>query len=148
MRIMVHKGQVNNPDGKPPGPNSKADTPYTPAERLEIIRKNIGKTYDKLAELCKCSTSTIYLDMKKWREGGGLEEFLHDEFIELHGIVKKEDPVATYKVVAQLLGRHITKKIDAGVTVDFGERFTGLMRDTFGVKKDENGDSAGEPVEA
>lgn len=134
---MPHEGTVNNPNGKPEGPNKNRHTPYTPAERLEIIRRNIGKSYNELAKLCSCSSNTIYNDMRKWREQGGFEEFLNDEFHTLHGIVKKEDAITSYKVIAQLLGKYITKKIKADVTVDFGARFTEAMKNTFGVERDE-----------
>ena len=144
--------EERHPGGRPSGADAKGTTPYTPKERLEIIKVNIGKSYDELAKLCKCSKSTVYLDMQKWREGGGFEEFLHEEFLALHEIVRNENPETAYKTVAQLLGRHITRKIEAGVTMDFGDQFTSLMRDTFGIERenpdDAARDDAGEPVEA
>ena len=112
-------------------------TPFSAEERLEIIRLNIGKSYSQLAKLCKCSLTTVTRDLRKWREGGGFEEFLYDEFHRLHEIVSEEDPSTSYKTVAALLGKHITRKIEAGVTLDFGDKFTALMKNTFGVEREE-----------
>ena len=141
-----------NVGGHPGGRNKNRDTPYTPEERLEIIKVNIGKTYDALSKLCKCSMSTTYLDMKSWRASGGFEDFLQREFLELHELMKKKDPSVSYKTVSILLGKYVIKKIEAGVTVDLGDQFTDLMRDTFGVEleddEDAPGDTPGKSVEA
>lgn len=142
-----------NLGGHPGGRNKNRDTPYTPEERLEIIKLNIGSSYDALSKLCKCSMSTIYLDMKSWRASGGFEDFLQKEFLELHELMKKKDPSVSYKTVSILLGKYVTKKIEAGVTVGLGDQFTDLMRDTFGVEREEEdddapGDTSGESVEA
>lgn len=141
-----------HPGGHPGGRNKNRDTPYTPEERLEIIKLNIGKSYEALRKLCKCSMSTIYLDMKSWRASGGFEDFLQKEFLELHELMKKKDPTVSYKTVSILLGKYIIKKIEAGVTVGLGDQFTDLMRDAFGVEREDDGDApgdtSGESVEA
>ena len=138
--------------GHPGGRNKNPDTPYTPEERLEIIKVNIGKSYEELRKLCKCSMSTIYLDMVKWRASGGFEDFLQKEFLELHELVKEKSPEISYKTISVLLGKYVTKKIEAGITVDVSGEWTDLMRDTFGVERngdgDAPGDTPGEPVKA
>lgn len=138
--------------GHPGGSNKNPDTPYTQAERLEIIKVNIGKSYEELRKLCKCSMSTIYLDMKRWRASGGFEDFLQREFLELHELMKRESPEISYKTVSVLLGKYVIKKIEADVTLDVGKQWSDLMRDAFGVvrKDDEDapGDTVTEPVKA
>lgn len=130
----------------------EGNTPYKAEERLEIIRLNIGKTYKELAVLCKCSFSTVAKDMREWRRQGGFEDFLQAEFMELHGIVRNEDPTITYKVIANLLGKTITKRLEAGVTLDIGDQFSALLRDTFGVElketPDASEDETGKPIKA
>jgi len=144
--------EEKNRGGHPGGENANDNTPYEPAERLEIIKVNIGKSYKELAKLCKCSMSTIYLDMQKWRAQGGFEDFLQEEFLNLHEIVRRSDPDIAYKTIAGLLGKHITRKIEAGVTLDFGKQFTDLMVNTFGVERESEDDTprdeAGKPVQA
>jgi len=144
--------------GKPPGKKQAHTTRYTPKERLEIIKINIGSPYKELAELCKCSYSTIFNDMQKWRVQGGFLDFLQEEFFDLHTIVRNLEPETAYKVVAGLLGKLTAKKIEAGISLDVGPRFTALMRDTFGVELEktetveaefsEVGESAAEIVKA
>ncbi len=131
-----------NLGGHPGGPNMNPDTPFTPAERLEIIKLNIGLPYEELKMLCKCSMSTIYLDMKKWRASGGFEDFLQREFLELHEYMKTEDPSISYKTISILLGKYVIKKIEADVTMDLGSQFTGLMRNTFGVELEDDEEDA------
>jgi len=123
--------------GKPPGQEQAPTTPFEPAERLAIIKQNIGLSYGELAKKCRCSYSTIYNDMRKWREQGGFEEYLYEEFHRLHVVVSNEAPDVAYKVIASLLSKTIAKKVEAGITVDIGPRFTAAMRDTFGLELDE-----------
>jgi len=144
--------------GKPPGKEQAETTPYTPAERLEIIKVNIGSSYKELAKLCKCSYSTLFNDMAKWRKQGGFEDWLQEEFFDLHTIVRNESPEIAYKIVAGLLGKLTAKKIEAGISLDIGPRFSALMRETFGIELEsesaieaefsEIGESAGEIVKA
>ncbi len=129
--------------GKPPGQEQALTTPYNAKERLAIIRMNVGQGYLKLAELCKCSYSTIYNDMRKWREQGGFEEFVYQEFFDLHAIARNEDPVATYRVLAGIVSKMQARKIEVGITHDIGPKFAKAMKETFGMSLDEP-----EPIEA
>ena len=129
--------EASKPLGKPPGQEQAPSTPFTPAERLEIIKVNIGMSYGELAKLCKCSYSTVFNDMTKWRKQGGFEDWLQEEFFDLHTIVRNLEPAVAYKVVAGLLGKLTAKKIEAGISLDVGPRFSALMRDTFGIELEE-----------
>ncbi len=133
-----------NRGGHPGGPNMNPDTPFTAEQRLKIIKLNVGKSYAELMRMCRCSMSTIYLDMKKWRASGGFEDFLQQEFLELHTVMKADGAEVPYKTISILLGKYIPKRIDAEVTHDVSEEWTAAMKKTFGLERKDDDGAPGE----
>jgi hypothetical protein len=81
--------------------------------RRQIITDNILHcTYEQLAELCHCTTQTIYRTISDWKKEGGFEELLLNEFIEVYPIVKTENPDKALDKIVYLLGKGITRKAE------------------------------------
>lgn len=118
--------------------NATEITPYDREERLIIISQQFGKgkrgglpTYEALAEKCKCSVATIYNDMKVWKESGGLELFVLDEFESLYPQMKAEEPLEVFKVLSRFLMKGMTQKIAVDNRVEVGIKFTEAMKGIF-----------------
>lgn len=76
-----------------------------------------GKTHQQItASLGLKNRSTIERDLRAWRETGGYEEFLHNEWLQLHGKIKESDPVEAYRQISKLLGKTLTQKIETELT--------------------------------
>jgi len=88
-----------------------------PTKRLEIIKRELpkGTSQDRIAEFCGVTTRTIRRDIRRWRETGGFEEWLQEEFFRLHNSVRDEEEVIAYKTIARLLERTLTQKVKAEV---------------------------------
>ncbi|MHA2393233.1 MAG: helix-turn-helix domain-containing protein [Promethearchaeota archaeon] len=72
-----------------------------------------GETHYQIAQRCGVKRETISRDLIKWRNTGGFEEWIEQEFFRLHGFVNS-DPIsseAAYRVVAGIKKKSITKKI-------------------------------------
>jgi len=90
---------------------------FPPDKRLEIIKREFprGTTQQQIADMCEVSRKTISKDIKKWRESGGFEEWLQEEFLELHREVKGDDVKTAYKEISKLVARSMTQKSEAKV---------------------------------
>lgn len=108
-------------------------TPFTQEERFIIYRQNFGKSYEKLAEICMCHKDTVMKDMKAWKNSGEFEALLLDEWKELHGIVKNEDPIEAYKVLSRMLMKTMREKIDINQNVTVGIEYTKILKKQFGI---------------
>ncbi len=81
--------------------------------RREIIRENIlTYPYDKLAELCYCTKRTITRTINKWRQEGGFEQLLTDEFFKLYPKIKQEYPDKAFDRLCYLIGRSMVQKAE------------------------------------
>lgn len=82
-------------------------SPYlTQTARLEKIKENITQlTYEELATLCGVTKRTIRRDIEQWKQQGGYDEFLTEEFFKLYGIIKVKDPKYAFKRLCDLLSR-------------------------------------------
>lgn len=91
---------------------------YGPRRRLELIRQAMhdGKTQAEMARICGVSARTVVRDLQAWRESGGFEEWLEQEFLELHQQVKVQDPKAAYREIAALKGKTLKQRLEAEVT--------------------------------
>jgi len=87
------------------------------AERRKKIQEllPLGKSYEEIAEVCGVTHRTINRDIKEWKEKGGFEDWLLDEFFRLHGEEAEGDWKTRYKVVSRLLEKTLKQKIEADV---------------------------------
>lgn len=89
-------------------------TILSPQKRKELIRENIlTHNYAKLASLCHCTKRTIKRDVQKWKQEGGFEQFLIDEFFHSYPNIKKEFPEKAFDRLCYLLGKTMTRKVEA-----------------------------------
>ena len=91
--------------------------PIKTRRRMPQIIKGLleGKTHATIGEICGVRRETISRDLKKWREAGGFDTWVEDEFFRLHGYVKNE-PISAetaYRVIAKMKEKTITNKISA-----------------------------------
>ena len=136
--------------------NSQSITPYEAHERLLIIQQHFGVPYKDLATLCKCSLATIYKDIRRWAREGGFEEFLLEQFAELHSIVRNESPETAYRIVAMMLAKTIANRVSIDQTITIGVQYSDYLREKFGIGRKEVvdaeytavGEPAGEPGQA
>lgn len=93
----------------------------SPPQRRQVIRDNIlDLSEEKIAVLCHCTTRTIKRDIRKWRNEGGFEEFLMDEFFRSYPNIKQQFPDKAFDRLCYLLGKTLTRKIEK--TVDVQEK--------------------------
>ena len=119
--------------------NATEITPYDREERLLIISQQFGKgkgkkplpTYEALAELCDCSVGTIYKDMRAWKESGGLELWIIDEWQSIYPVMKEEEPLEVFKILSKFLQKGMAQKITVDQRVEVGIRFTEAMKTIF-----------------
>ena len=97
--------------------------PKSPQQRRLVIRENIFKTnYNGLAQLCGVTKRTIIRDINQWRQDGGFEECLVDEFVTSYPNIKKVFPEKAFDRLCYLLGRTLTRKIESQETIDVTTR--------------------------
>jgi transposase len=97
-------------------------TILSPEQRRDIIRHNIlNLNYTQLAQKCHCTKRTIKRDVQQWRREGGFEEFLMDEFFRSYPNIKEEFPEKAFDRLCYLLGRTLTRKIEAKTVEEIRE---------------------------
>lgn len=107
-------------DSSPPSPvpiDGKAE--WRKPRRLEIVKKGLleGKMIAEIAEEMGVSEPTVYRLLRKWRESGGFEEWLHEEWVRSYGEVRQIDPTVSFRELSGLLGKHIRQKMDVDASV-------------------------------
>ena len=91
--------------------------------RRQVIKDNILHcNYEQLATLCGCTKMTIVRTVNKWRDEGGFEELLFNEFTEVYPIVKAENPDKALDKVVYLLARNITRKAEIKTDTTLNEK--------------------------
>jgi len=83
--------------------------------RREKIKELIpqGKTHAEIASICGVNIRTIDRDVAAWKIGGGMEEWLQEEFFRQYQFNKVEKNTLAFSIVAKLLGKTLTQKIEA-----------------------------------
>ena len=80
-------------------------------QRRNVIRTNILKlTYTEIAKECGVTERTINRDIKTWRQEGGFEELLYDEFMKSYPDQKESSPEKTFDRLCFLLGKTFTQR--------------------------------------
>lgn len=102
------------------------ELPQATRERIPKIMLGLlrGKTNAEIAKttIPPVTDWTIKKDRRLWRNSGGYYEWLEGEFFRLHGDMRDEDRKTAYKEVCRLLGRFISRKIEAKVEGKFDVR--------------------------
>jgi hypothetical protein len=86
-------------------------------KRLEIIKQELpkGTAKGRIAQLCNVRRETISRDIRHWKQSGGFEEWLQEEFFKLHSMVKQGEPTKAYQIIARLLERTLTRKVESHI---------------------------------
>lgn len=88
-------------------------------------------TYEELAERCKCSVSTIYNDMKAWKDSGGFDIFILQEFNDLYPVMKEEEPLEVFKIISRFLQKGIVNKVSIDQRVQVGVEYSNALKRIF-----------------
>ena len=85
----------------------------SPKQRRHVIKEHIlTKTTPQIATLCGVSKRTIVRDIRKWKNEGGFEELLYDEFIRLYPTIKQTYPEKAFDRLCYLLGKTVTTRTE------------------------------------
>ena len=87
--------------------------------RLPTIQQGLrkGLNRNQIGAQCGVTEKTIDRDMKTWVESGLFEIWLKEEFVDLHNYTRDADPITAYKEIARIVGRMVTRKIEAKTEV-------------------------------
>ena len=81
--------------------------------RRHIIQENIFQhNYEELAKLCYCSKRTIIRTVNDWRQEGGFDQLLFDQFIKLYPKVEKIYPDKALDKLVFLIGKGMVRKAE------------------------------------
>ncbi len=83
------------------------------------LRKGLNR--DQIADLCGVTEKTIDRDMRGWVDSGLFEVWLKEEFVDLHHYARDSNPLEAYKEIARLVGKMITRKIEAKTVEEIRE---------------------------
>ena len=88
------------------------------AKRLEIIKQEVprGTPKSKIANICGVRQETISRDIRQWKQDGGFDEWLQEEFFKLHNEVKDGEPGKAYQVISRLLEKTFTRKVESHIS--------------------------------
>jgi len=86
----------------------------SPEARREVIKEHIfTHTYPQIAKLCGCAKRTIRRDVKLWKQEGGFDELLMEEFFKSYPQVKVTNPDKAFDRLVYLLGKHVTQHVES-----------------------------------
>ena len=93
---------------------------YNQSRRLEILKEELpkGTSQAAIAEVCGVTRRTIARDIQKWKADGGFEDWLDEEFFQLHSQVRDEDAETAYKVIARLKEKTMVRRIETEQRVE------------------------------
>jgi len=82
--------------------------------RLPTIKKGFrsGQSYEEIASSCEVHHRTIERDVQSWVQSGLFEIWIKQEFIDLHGYARGNDPIEAYKQIAKIVAKMVTHKIE------------------------------------
>jgi len=87
--------------------------------RLPTIKTGLrkGLNREQIGAKCDVTEKTIDRDMKAWVESGLFEIWIKEEFVDLHGYARDNDPIEAYKQMAKIVAKMVTHKIESKTTV-------------------------------
>lgn len=97
---------------------SQFQLPNRTRKRLPKIIAGLlaGKTHDEIAKDCSLKNrKTIQRDIELWAQSGGLEKWLQQEWMKIHGKIADEDPKEAYRQLTKLLSKTLTQRVKAEV---------------------------------
>jgi len=78
----------------------------TAKARREKLRDSLAmNTYDEIAQLCGVTKRTIRRDVEQWKQEGGYDEWLTEQFFKLYGLVKTQDIKHAFDRICDLMRR-------------------------------------------
>lgn len=95
-------------------------------QRKGKIRDTIAThTYDEIAQLCGVTKRTIRRDIAKWKDEGGYDAFLMEEFFKLYGLVKVKDVKHAFDRICDLIRRRwaeaVVTRIEGPIEITWKE---------------------------
>ena len=86
--------------------------------RLPKIKAGLlaNKTSEQIAKECGVKRQTIERDKQEWRQSGDFEDWIKEEWMRLHLLIQKQDPVIAYREITRLLGKTLTQKVETALT--------------------------------
>lgn len=97
---------------------SHLQLPLHTRKRLPKIIEGLlnGKSHQQIAEDCGLKNRrTIIRDIELWAQSGGLERWLQQEWLKLHGKITSEDPKEAYRQMSKLLSKTMTQRVKAEI---------------------------------
>jgi len=84
-------------------------------KRLPKIKRGVilGLNRDQIGATCQVTEKTIDRDFIAWVDSGLFEVWIKEEFVRLHPQVCKKDLVEAYRNITKLVGKMITRRIEA-----------------------------------
>jgi len=84
-------------------------------KRLPKIKAGLlkGLNYSQIGSQCGVTEKTIDRDIYKWLNTGDFETWLKEEWVRLHNMIIHENPTEAYRQVTKILGRMVTRKVEA-----------------------------------
>lgn len=83
--------------------------------RLPKIKAGLleGFTYTEIGKSCGVTKRTIDRDMQAFATSGLLEAWVKTEWARMYGIIQQKEPVEAFRNLTKLLGKMVTRKIEA-----------------------------------
>ena len=102
-------------------------------KRLPKIKAGLlkGLNYSQIGSQCGVTEKTIDRDIYKWLNTGDFETWLKEEWVRLHNMIIHENPTEAYRQVTKILGRMVTRKVEAHSIEEIREiKLTWIKDDT------------------
>jgi len=82
--------------------------------RLPTIKQGLrkGLNREQIGAKCGVTEKTIDRDMNAWVESGLFEVWLKEEFVDLHGYARDNDPIEAYRQIAKIVAKMVTRKAE------------------------------------
>lgn len=92
-------------------------------KRLPLIKQGLreGLNREQIGAHCRVTEKTIDRDMKAWVQSGLFEIWLKEEFLDLHNYARTADPITAYKEIARIIGKMVTRKVEAHTVEEIRE---------------------------
>ena len=83
--------------------------------RLPTIKQGLlqGLNYTSIGSRCGVTEKTIDRDIKAFVDSGEFETWIKQEWARLYSVIQKEEPVEAFRNLTKLLGRMVTRKVEA-----------------------------------
>lgn len=92
-------------------------------KRLPKIKAGLlqGLNYTQIGARCRVSEKTIDRDVKAFVESGEFYVWVKQEWARMYAVIQREEPVEAFRNLTKLLGRMVTRKIEAHTVEEIRE---------------------------